>query len=137
MSFIHSWFAGFDHIETSDFFLKHFDNDDMTLNMDGQVLASDHSSFRTWFADALKHIPWDFHEIIAPLIIGTNQTGWLAEFYIRHVGEWHDIPIDDRTTEPGRPFNRLIRVNWTLEHNGKIFIIRRYELAMAQDVISQ
>lgn len=137
MAFVHSWFAGFDHIEAADFFLKHFDNNDMTFNMDGQVLASDHASFRTWFADALTHIPWDFHEVIAPQITGTYQTGWSAEFYIRHVGVWHEIPIDDPNTGSGQPFNRIIRVNWTLEHNGKTFLIRRYELSMAQNILSQ
>lgn len=137
ISFIHSWFAGFDHIEPANFFLAHFYDTDMTFNMDGQVLAHDHQSFRSWFADALTHIPWDYHAIFDTIVTGTFQTGWTAEFFIRHVGEWHDIPISDSNTGPGRPFNRIIRVNWNLEHNGERFIIRRYELSMVQNIIPQ
>ena len=137
LSFIHSWFAGFDHIEAAEFFLAHFDDADMTFNMDGQVLAHNHQSFRDWFADALTHIPWDYHEILDIAVTGTFQTGWTAEFFIRHVGEWHDKPLGDDNTGPGHPFNRIIRVNWKLEHNGDKFIIRRYELSMVQNIIPQ
>lgn len=126
LSFVHSWFAGFDHIESAEFFLAHLDNKDMTFNMDGQVLASDHTSFRAWFADALKHIPWDYHHIISPNVTRSFETGWTVEFFVQHVGEWHDIPIGDPNASSGRPFNRIIRVHWRLEHDGKNFIIRRY-----------
>lgn len=129
-SFIHLWFAGFDHIAPAEFFLSHFDDADMTFNMDGQVLAHDHQSFKDWFADALLHIPWDYHDILDIIITGTFQTGWATEFFIRHVGEWHDIPLNDANTGQGRPFNRIIRANWKLEHNGEKFTIRRYELSL-------
>ena len=137
VSFIHSWFAGFDHIKPAEFFLAHFDDTDMTFNMDGQVLAHNHQSFKDWFADALTHIPWDYHDILDTTVTGTSQTGWTAEFFIHHVGEWHDIPVSDSNTGPGRPFSRIIRANWKLEHNGEKFIIRRYELSMVQNIIPQ
>ncbi len=137
ISFIHSWFAGFDHIEPAEFFLAHFDDADMTFNMDGQVLAHNHQSFKDWFADAITHIPWDYHDILDATVTGTFQTGWTAEFFIHHVGEWHDIPVSDSNTGPGRPFSRIIRANWKLEHNGEKFIIRRYELSMVQNIIPQ
>ncbi len=137
IAFIHSWFAGFDHIEPAEFFLVHFDDADMTFNMDGQVLAHNHQSFRDWFADALTHIPWDYHDILDTAVTGTFQTGWTAEFFIRHIGEWHDKPLNDDNTGPGRPFNRIIRANWKLEHNSERFIIRRYELSMVQNIIPQ
>ena len=136
-SFIHSWFAGFDHIAPAEFFLSHFDDADMTFNMDGQMLAHNHQSFRNWFADALLHIPWDYHDILDIIVTGTFQTGWATEFFIRHVGEWHEIPFNDTDNGLGRPFNRIIRANWKLEHNGEKFIIRRYELSMAQNIIPQ
>ena len=71
ISFIHSWFAGFNHIEPAEFFLAHFDDADMTFNMDGQVLVHSHQSFRDWFADALTHIPWDYHDILDIGVTGT------------------------------------------------------------------
>lgn len=43
IAFIHSWFAGFDHIERAKFFLAHFNDTDMSFNMDGQVLAHNHN----------------------------------------------------------------------------------------------
>ncbi|WP_419801477.1 hypothetical protein [Mucilaginibacter sp.] len=137
ISFIHSWFAGFDHIESAEFFLAHFDDADMTFNLDGQVLASDHQSFKNWFAEALKHIPWDYHNIIDITVTGTFKTSWTTEFFIHHVGEWHDIPLNESNTGPGRPFSRIIQANWQIEHTGEKFIIRRYELSMVQNIIPQ
>ena len=142
IAFIHSWFAGFDHIERAEFFLTHFNDADMTFNMDGQVLAHNHQSFKNWFADALTHIPWDYHNILDTTVTGTFKTGWAAEFFIRHVGEWHDKPLHDKplndeSTGTGRPFNRIIRANWKIEHDGVKFIIRRYELAMLHNIIPQ
>ena len=135
-SFIHAWFAGFDHTAPADFFLDHFDDADMTFNFGGQPLASDHASFRSWYADALEHIPWDFHDLLDGVTVtGVYPTGWVAEFYFRHVGEWHDLPLSDPATGPGRHFNRVLRANWRVEHDGDKFIIRRYELAIAQDVL--
>ena len=139
-AFVHAWFAGFDHIEPAEFFLAHWDDADMTFNMDGQVLAHDHASFRAWFADALRHIPWDFHAILDLRVTGTLASGWTAEFFVRHVGEWHEQPPHadaDADAAPGRYFNRLIRANWRVEHDGQRFIIRRYELATAQTLLAQ
>lgn len=48
----------------------------------------DHESFRARYADALRHIPWDFHEMLD----GVSPAGWAAEFSFRHVGEWPDDP---------------------------------------------
>lgn len=101
--FIYSCFAGLDHIEDADFFLAHFDDGDMTFNMDGQVLADNHQSFRNWFAKALTHIPWDYHNILNTTVIGNFQTDWTAEFFIRHVGEWHKISLSNNDTWLGRP----------------------------------
>ena len=134
---VHQWFAGFDHIAPAEFFLTHLDDADMTFNFDGQPLAHDHASFRAWFADAITHIPWDFHDVLDISINGVAPTGWAIEFYFRHVGEFHDKPLSDPDTGPGRPFNRVLRANWRVEHNGETFIIRRYELAIAQNIIPQ
>lgn len=131
-SFMHAWFAGFDHTAPAEFFLAHFDDGDMTFTMDGDPLATDHASFRAWYADALAHIPWDFHDILGDVTIaGIHPTGWTAEFCFRHVGEWRDDPDAYR----GRPFNRVLGANWRVEHDGENFVIRRYALALAQDVI--
>ncbi len=129
-SFIHSWFAAFDHRTSADYFLRHLDDADMTFNFDGQALAHDHQSFRTWYADALEHIPWDFHNIIDVTITGTCDTGWTADFFFIHVGEWRDAAQD-----AGRSFNRVLHGIWRVEHTGDHFVIRRYELAIAQNTI--
>lgn len=130
-SFVHAWFAGFDHIAPAEFFLAHFDDADMTFNFGGQPLAHNHASFRAWFADALTHIPWDFHDVLDITVTGTHATGWQAEFFFRHVGEWRD----SQDSKAVRPFNRVLRAHWRVEHNGERFIIRRYELSIAQNAI--
>ena len=129
-SFIHAWFAAFDHRAPAGYFLGHLDDADMTFNFDGEPLARDHESFRAWYADALSHIPWDFHDIIDVTVTGTSDTGWTAEFFFRHVGDWHDTAAD-----PGRDFNRVLRAHWQVEHDSGHFVIRRYELAIAQNII--
>lgn len=135
-AFIHSWFAAFDHTAPAEFFLAHLDAADMTFNFDGEPLATDHDSFRVWYADALRHIPWDFHDVMDGVTItGVYPTGWMAEFYFRHVGDWHDTPIGNSSGGEGRHFNRVLRANWRVEHDGESFVIRRYELANVQDVL--
>ena len=132
-SFVHAWFAAFDHRAPTEYFLDHLDDADMTFNLDGEALATDHASFSDWYADALKHFPWDFHDLLdGVLMAGVADTGWTAEFHFRHVGEW----IDDPATGGTRPFNRVMSANWRLEHDGRRFGIRRYELALAQNVIA-
>lgn len=134
-AFVHTWFAAFDHTAPAEIFLAHLDDADMTFTLDEQVLASDHASFRTWYADALDHLPWDFHDILSISITGTNQTGWGLEFFFRHVGTWHDTPLTQAPDGPGRDFNRVLRATWRLEHTGEDFLIRRYQLDTAHDVI--
>lgn len=137
-AFMHAWFASFDHAAPAEFFLTYLDDADMTFNMDGQVLAHDHASFRTWYAEALQHIPWDFHDVLGVDITGTSDTGWTAGFFFRHVGEWHDQPLSEESaTAPGRPFNRVLRATWRVEHTGQHFLIRRYELTTVQTVLAQ
>ena len=131
-AFVHAWFAAFDHADPAEFFLGHLDDADMTFNMDGQALAHDHASFRTWYADALTHIPWDFHDVRDIAVTGLGPTGWTAEFFFPHVGEWLDKPGEG----PGRPFNRVLRATWRLEHVDGRFVIRRYELATAHTVLA-
>lgn len=134
-SFVHAWFAAFDHADPADFFLAHLDDTDMTFNMDGQALAHDHASFREWYADALRHIPWDFHDILGITITGNYETGWGVEFFFRHVGEWVDTPQDGAAEGKRRGFNRILHANWQVEHKGHKYIIRRYTLAIAQNII--
>lgn len=134
-AFIHSWFAAFDHIVPVEFYLEHFEDADMTFNLDGEPIAADHESFRAWYADVPWHFPWDFHDVLDGVTItGVYSTGWIAEFYFRHVGEYRDKPAGD-SDNAGRPFNRVLRATWRVEHDGERFIIRRYELANVQDVI--
>ncbi len=130
-AFVHAWFAAFDHAERAEFFIRHLDNADMTFDFDGRPLATDHASFRTWYADALDHIPWDFHDVLDITVTGTAATGWAAEFFFRHVGEWRD----GRDSEAVRSFNRVLHCHWLVEHNGEHFLIRRYDLTIAQNVI--
>ncbi len=130
-SFVHAWFAAFDHADEAEFFLGHLEDADMTFNMDGKVLAHDHASFRAWYADALVHIPWDYHDIRDITVTGLSATGWAAEFFFRHTGEWRDV-----ADGPVRPFNRVLRATWRLEHAGGRFVIRRYELATAQTALA-
>ena len=129
-SFVHAWFAAFDHRGPAEFFLSHLDDADMTFNLDGSTLASDHASFRAWYADALDHFPWDFHDVLDTSLAGTSATGWAVRLLFRHVGEWRDDPDGEV-----RPFNRLLRADWRVEHRGGRFVIRRYELATERDVI--
>lgn len=126
-SFVHAWFAAFDHAAAAEFFLGHLDDGDMTFNMDDQSLAHDHATFREWYADALVHIPWDYHDVRDIAVAGLDTTGWTAEFLFRHVGEWRD-----ERDGPVRPFNRVLRATWRLEHDGERFLIRRYELTTVQ-----
>ena len=130
-SFIHAWFAEFDHAGPADYFLNHLDDADMTFTLDGAELAHDHATFRTWYADAVSHIPWDFHHIVDINIAGNADTGWGVEFFFRHVGEYLDTP----NTEAKRCFDRLLHANWRLEHDGRRFIIRRYDLTIARNVL--
>ncbi len=125
-SFVHAWFAAFDHRAAADYFLGHLEDDDMTFNLDGEVLARDHATFRTWYAEALDVFPWDFHDVLHMTIAGTSDTGWALDFDFRHVGE--------AGTER-QPFNRVLHASWRVEHDGSRFVIRRYELSTAQDVI--
>ena len=135
-AFMHRWWAAFDHIAPVDEFLTHLDDADMTFVLDGQPLATDHASFREWYASVPATIPWDFHEVLDGVtIVGTAATGWTAEYFVRHVGEFHDVPIGEPGDGPGRVFNRVIRVTWKVEHDGDRFIIRRYELSVAQNAI--
>lgn len=134
-AFVHTWFAAFDHRGPADFFLAHLDDADMTFNLDGEALATDHGSFRAWYADALEHIPWDFHDVLHIAVTGTHDTGWTAEFFFRHVGEWREVALSEDPSAEGRHFNRVLRANWRVEHGGEGFVIRRYELTNVQDVI--
>lgn len=130
-AFLHSWFAAFDHRAPAEFFLGHLDDADMTFNLDGQALATDHASFRTWYADALEHIPWDFHDVLDGVrITGNLATGWTAEFQFRHVGQWQDSPQARR-----RLFNRVLAATWHVVADRDRFVIHRYELVVDQDVI--
>lgn len=128
-SFVHAWFAAFDHAAEAEFFTAHLDDADMTFDFDGQSLAHDHASFRSWYADAVRHIPWDFHSVIEIDIAGNHRTGWALEFFFRHVGEW----LDDPDSSTGRMFNRVLHATWKLEHTGSDFLIRRYNLTIAQN----
>ena len=130
-SFVHAWFAAFDHAAPAESFLAHLDDADMTFDMDGQPLATDHASFRTWYADATDHIPWDFHDVIDVSIVGDHRTGWAAELFFRHVGEWRDA----RDSKTVRPFNRVLRAHWRVEHDGERFVIRRYRLVTSHNSI--
>ena len=140
-AFVHTWFAAFDHAAPATFFTSHFDDADMTFDLDGQALATDHESFNAWYADALEHFPWDFHSVIEIEITGISNTGWTVEFFFRHVGEYRDVPLsssaggDRSTAAEGRLFNRVMRAVWKLEHDGSDFVIRRYRLTVEQDVL--
>ena len=130
-SFVHAWFAAFDHAADSEFFTAHLDDADMTFDFDGQSLAHDHASFRDWYADAVRHIPWDFHSVIEIDIAGNSRTGWALEFFFRHVGEY----LDDPGSSSSRLFNRVLHATWKLEHNGSDFLIRRYDLTVAKNTL--
>ena len=134
-AFVHAWFAAFDHAADADFFTAHLDDADMTFDLAGEPLAHDHESFRAWYADALEHFPWDFHSVIDIDITGTHRSGWTAEFFFRHVGEYHDVALSDPDTGDGRLFNRVLRAVWKVEHTGSKFLIRRYDLTIAEDVL--
>ena len=134
-SFVHAWFAAFDHADATEFFLGHLDDADMTFDTDGEALAHDHASFRAWYADALTHIPWDFREVRDIAVTGLATTGWTAEFYFRHVGHWRDDPGSAPDAAAGRPFYRVLKANCRLEHVGVHFVIRRYELVTAKNIL--
>ena len=135
-AFIHQWFAAFDHIGPVDFFLDHLDDADMTFNSDGAPIATDHDSFRAWYATVPTTFPWDFHSIMDGVrIAGTAATGWGVEFFFRHVGEYHDVPLGQPGAGSGRLFNRVLRAVWHLQHDGRRFVIRRYELTTADSPI--
>ena len=60
---------------------------------------------------------------------------WTAEFYFRHVGDWRDDPGGAPDAAASRPFYRVLKANWRLEHVGGRFVIRRYELVTARNIL--
>ncbi len=135
-AFMHTWWAAFDHIGPVEFFLDHFDDSDMTFNLDGSPIATDHASFRTWYDTVPTTFPWDFHSILDGVqVTGTVATGWTVDFFFRHVGEYHEIPLGQPGSGAGKLFNRVLHANWKLEHHDNRFTIRRYELTIADNPI--
>ena len=112
---IYDVFAHFSHLAPADWFLKHFDPDDMHLDF-GSIQIKTHNAFRAWYADWLAHCPWEYHEIAGIEIAGDAAAGFHAQFLLHHTGEWHGGPgkINAAMTEDG-PFNRLLRETWRLK----------------------
>ena len=108
-------FAHFSHLAPADWFLHHFDPDDMHLDF-GPIQIRSHDAFRAWYADWLAHCPWEYHEISGIEVTGDATAGFHAQFLLHHTGEWQGGPgeINAAMTENG-PFNRLLRETWRLK----------------------
>ena len=108
-------FAHFARLAPADWFLQHFDPEDMHLDF-GPIQIRDPAAFRAWYADWLAHCPWEYHEISGIEVAGDAAAGFAAQFLLHHTGEWRGGPgeINTAMTENG-PFNRLLRETWRLK----------------------
>ena len=75
------------------------------------------------------------HEVRDITVTGLVSTGWTVEFYFRDVGNWRDEPCSAPDAAAGRPFYPVLKANWRLEHDDGRFVIRRYELVTAEDIL--
>ncbi len=126
-SFVYDWFAHFDRIAAPDYFLDHLDPDDMALVFARTI--RDHDGFRAWYADWVRHCPWDFHDISDLEVSGSSETGFTAQFTVRHVGEWHGT---SETENPGMqegPFDRTVGQLWRVKVVEGQFFITDYRVA--------
>jgi hypothetical protein len=131
--FVHRWYAAFERLEPAQFFLAHFDDtEDMVF---GKLHSPE--EFRAWYDNWLRHCPWDHHEVVDLVVVGSAETGWQVDILLRHVGEWFDdgIPKEYEPGLPGRLFDRYLRQTWAVRHDGADFRIRRIEVWAVRDIL--
>jgi hypothetical protein len=127
--FVHSWYAAFERLQPTEFFLEHFD----TGGVFGECQTPD--EFRTWYANWRAHCPWDHHEVLDLTVTGSAPMGWRVEVLLRLVGEWFDDDAAPGTGKPARMLDRYIRQTWALHHDGSEFRISRVDVRIVRETL--
>lgn len=129
-AFVYEWFAQFEHIAEPGYFLSHLDDGDLEIRFPEQTLT-DHDGFRRWYADVVRDIPWDFHEVRDLEVSGDARTGFHVSLQVGWYGEKapsHEI--DPKYAESWSGEGTLIaqefRQEWDVRVRNSTFVITRY-----------
>ena len=128
-AFVYEWFANFEHIVDADYFLSHLDESEMEISFPEQKITN-HTQFKTWYADVQNHIPWDFHDLSNLEIVGNQEQGFIVKFIVNWHGEVsNQTQIDGKytdswnLTEDSPFFHKTLRQTWQIKvQDGVIFI---------------
>ena len=135
-AFVYEWFAQFEHIVESEYFLSHLDDGDMEIQFPEQTLTS-HEDFRRWYADVIRHIPWDFHEVRSLEVEGDEDAGFRVSFDVGWYGEKVEFDqIDTKYAESWSGTGSLIaqefRQEWDLRVRDRKLVITSYRVTPAE-----
>ena len=123
--FIYEWFTHFEHAGSADFFLRHLDEENMSLALPGQSPLTSHTDFTRWYSNLLAQTLWNFHDVSAIDITGTATHEFLLSFLVDWYGEVRadsDQPARWQTRSDSLLYHHTLRQTWTVTVRDRLLI---------------
>jgi len=123
--FIYEWFTHFEHASDVSFYLRHFDDKNMSATFPGATPLTSHADFARWYGNLLTQTLWNFHDISAIQIKQTEPQHYLISFIVDRYGE---VKADSNQLAgwQSRPDSHLyhhrLRQIWTVKAGERLVI---------------
>jgi hypothetical protein len=85
--FVYDWFTHFEHASSTDYYLTHLTNKDMSLTFPGQPPLISHSDYTKWYNNLLAQTLWNFHDLSKVEVKKTAAHEFLVSFVVDWYGE--------------------------------------------------
>jgi ketosteroid isomerase-like protein len=125
--FIYDWFTHFEHASTTDFYLSHLEDKNMSVAFPGMTTLTSHADFAKWYNNLLAQTLWNFHDVSA---IQSRQTG-PEEYLISFLVDWYG-EVKSGSDQLGAWQSRIdshlyrykLRQTWTIKSGERLVIER-------------
>ena len=123
--FIYDWFSHFEHAASTDFYLGHLDDKNMSLTFPGQAPLTSHASFARWYNNLLAQTRWNFHDVSALQIERRASDRFLVSFVLDWYGEVK--PESDQlagwqSRKDSVIYHHNLRQTWTVKAGDRLVI---------------
>lgn len=125
--FIYEWFTHFEHASTTDFYLSHLEDKNMSVAFPGMTPLTSHADFTNWYNNLLAQTLWNFHDISAVQIRQTAPQEYLISF----VADWYGEvkPGSDQlgawqSRSDSHLYHHKLRQTWTIKTGERLLIER-------------
>lgn len=122
-AFVYQWFAGFDHQDDIETFLRHIDPQRVDMRYPDFPIA-DVADFRRWYDGVVNAVQWNSHDIRNLTVYGSASSGFTVSLDVC----WKARLFDGKNPE------MLVHQDWILEHHPeRRFVLRRMHARKAGD----